>query len=284
MSSARPRAFVVHGHNELARLELCEILSSEFGFEPVVLKQEAALGRTIIESFEAHVSESVVAFVLLTGDDRVISEGQEALRSRQNVIFELGYLCCGLGRRRVCVVYQEGVELPSDLLGILYCSFKTSVREAQPALTRHLRELGLAPMARRTPALLVVDDDLSSDSELARLLQRLFAGRANVEVLSDPQEACAMLASQQGIVGCITDIVFRRHSQLAGVQVAETAMNSGVPVVVFTGHSRRHIGIALGELARLGLPEDRVIAKPVKVREYRQFLDVVKRCLLGAGG
>jgi predicted nucleotide-binding protein len=38
----------------------------------------------------------------------------------QNVIFELGYLMGKLGRRRVCALYKEGVEIPSDVSGAVY--------------------------------------------------------------------------------------------------------------------------------------------------------------------
>ena len=41
-------------------------------------------------------------------------------RGRQNVILELGYFLCGLGRDRVRILYEEDVELPSDIHGISY--------------------------------------------------------------------------------------------------------------------------------------------------------------------
>jgi predicted nucleotide-binding protein len=42
------------------------------------------------------------------------------LRARQNVVFELGFFFGSLGRGRVCAVYENGVDLPSDLHGVLY--------------------------------------------------------------------------------------------------------------------------------------------------------------------
>ena len=41
-------------------------------------------------------------------------------RARQNVIFEFGYFMGRLGRLNVRALYQEGVELPSDVHGMLY--------------------------------------------------------------------------------------------------------------------------------------------------------------------
>jgi predicted nucleotide-binding protein len=61
------------------------------------------------------------AVVLLTSDD-VGGIDPENLqpRARQNVILEFGYFLGALGRRRVCALKAEGVEVPSDLSGILY--------------------------------------------------------------------------------------------------------------------------------------------------------------------
>lgn len=41
-------------------------------------------------------------------------------RARQNVIFEHGYLIAKLGRERVVLLVSEGVELPSDINGIVH--------------------------------------------------------------------------------------------------------------------------------------------------------------------
>ena len=50
-------------------------------------------------------------------------------RARQNVILELGFFMGFLGRRRVCCLYKEGVELPSNILGIVYKKFKENLSE-----------------------------------------------------------------------------------------------------------------------------------------------------------
>lgn len=41
-------------------------------------------------------------------------------RARQNVVLELGFFAGHLGRSRITVLYEPGVELPSDWLGVLY--------------------------------------------------------------------------------------------------------------------------------------------------------------------
>jgi len=57
---------------------------------------------------------------LLTGTTGRAAPGPRELRprARQNVIFELGFSIANAGRERVCVLYEEGVELPSDFHGV----------------------------------------------------------------------------------------------------------------------------------------------------------------------
>lgn len=112
--------FLVHGHNTLAREAVARLLL-QLNLTPIILGEEPNAGRTIVEKLEQS-SDVAFAVVLLTGDDKGGMKEQNDLspRARQNVILELGYFMGTLGRRRVCAVYEEGVELPSDLLGIGY--------------------------------------------------------------------------------------------------------------------------------------------------------------------
>jgi predicted nucleotide-binding protein len=121
---ARPAAekvLVVHGRNEAAREKVARFLT-RLGFEPILLAEVPGSGRTLIEKLEGQ-SSIAFAVVLLTGDDAgKLSSPAERLRprARQNVIFELGFALGRLGRERVCALYEEGVELPSDYRGVEY--------------------------------------------------------------------------------------------------------------------------------------------------------------------
>ena len=68
--------------------------------------------------------------MLLTPDDvggpNVSSGGSLKPRARQNVVFELGYFIGRLGRNRVCALYAEGVEIPSDYSDVLYTKLDAS--------------------------------------------------------------------------------------------------------------------------------------------------------------
>jgi hypothetical protein len=112
--------FVVHGHNELIREQVARMIEQE-GRQAVILHEQANKGQTLIEKFERHAAEAGWAVVLLTADD-VGGISKETLRprARQNVVIEMGFFYGRLGRERVAVLYEEGVELPSDTLGIVY--------------------------------------------------------------------------------------------------------------------------------------------------------------------
>lgn len=118
------QTFLVHGRDAGA-LEGAARFLEKLGVPTIILHEQPDKGRTIIEKF---VDYSNVAFavVLLTGDDRggIADEpyDKQRPRARQNVIFELGYFIGKLGRNRVCALYRDGVEIPSDYAGVLFVS------------------------------------------------------------------------------------------------------------------------------------------------------------------
>lgn len=123
-SSSHSRVFIVHGHDEAARESLARFLE-KLGIEAVILHEQASSGRTIIEKLE-DFSDVSFAAILLTPDDvgaAVSTEPNLRPRARQNVVLELGYFICKLGRKNVCALHKGGVELPSDILGVVYVNF-----------------------------------------------------------------------------------------------------------------------------------------------------------------
>jgi hypothetical protein len=121
------RVFISHGHNEAAKLRLKEFVSQELQMEPVVLgEQPQRSGMTIIEALELFSEGCVFAVILLTGDDETTLG---AVRGRQNVIHEIGYLQGRLRRKRVVLLKESEVELPSNLSGLFYLQFVRDVGE-----------------------------------------------------------------------------------------------------------------------------------------------------------
>lgn len=135
------RVFVVHGHDQQA-VDQTEILIRRFGLTPIILREAPSAGRTVIEKFEAH-SNVGCAIVLLTPDDvGGVSAQNLSPRARQNVIWEWGYLVGQLGRKNVICLYKSGVEMPSDLHGLVTIHISGDVREKAEEIRRELIAAG----------------------------------------------------------------------------------------------------------------------------------------------
>lgn len=130
LSHQNNKVFVVHGHDEALKEKVARLLEKQ-GLEAIILSERANKGKTIIEKFEEN-SDVGAAICLFTGDDigKEKSEAVEKQRARQNVVYEAGYFMGKLGRKRVIMLVDEGIELPSDLQGVVYTdseSWKTEV-------------------------------------------------------------------------------------------------------------------------------------------------------------
>ena len=142
MAPRSRKIFIVHGHDEGARQAVARFLE-KIGFEPIILHEQANRGRTLIEKFEHH-SDVSFAVVLLTPDDIGGVPGREEHyqpRPRQNVLLELGYFIGRLGRQNVCALKRGEMELPSDIIGIVYESYDVGGGWKQ-ALARELADAG----------------------------------------------------------------------------------------------------------------------------------------------
>jgi predicted nucleotide-binding protein len=143
------RVFVVHGHNHGVKESVARFLE-KLDLDPIILHEKPNAGRTLIEKFSDY-ADVQFAIVLLTADDlgKPRNSDQEAqLRARQNVILELGYFLGKLGRARVCALYENGVELPSDYQGVLFLSLDASDRWKFD-IVRELRAVGFTVDANR---------------------------------------------------------------------------------------------------------------------------------------
>jgi predicted nucleotide-binding protein len=143
-----PRCFIVHGRDPVI-LELKNFVQNRLRLpEPIVLREQADGGLTIIEKFE-HYAEGVdLVFVLLAPEDRVVKPGEkvtndELRRARQNVIFEMGFFVAKLGRRsgRVLLLSKGSVELPSDIHGVVQIDITNGVESAATNIQRQLDAL-----------------------------------------------------------------------------------------------------------------------------------------------
>jgi predicted nucleotide-binding protein len=119
-SSSR-KVFVVHGRDDQSKEAVARTLE-RLNLEAVILHEQAAQGRTLIEKFEVH-SDVAFAIVLLTPDDIGYPHDEPAKaqpRACQNVVLELGFFLGRLGRDKVCALKRGDVEAPSDIDGLEY--------------------------------------------------------------------------------------------------------------------------------------------------------------------
>lgn len=120
--SVSKSVFIVHGHDEATKEKVARFIE-KLGLESIILHEQVSKGLTIIEKFEEYSKNASFAVALFTPDDISYPLGKEdnkKPRARQNVVLEMGYFVGSLGRDRVCVLYKGDVELPSDILGVVY--------------------------------------------------------------------------------------------------------------------------------------------------------------------
>ncbi|MFI4985644.1 MAG: TIR domain-containing protein [Solirubrobacterales bacterium] len=120
--------FLIHGRDEKRMQAAVQLLETAGSHEITVMHDGPNEGRTLVERF-AGAAQSAYAIVLLTADDvgtprlDLDEEPYFSPRARQGVVFQLGFLVGALTPSRVCVLYEHGVELPSNLDGLAYVRF-----------------------------------------------------------------------------------------------------------------------------------------------------------------
>lgn len=131
--------FIVHGQDEISKLQLKDYLQNTLKFKAIVLADQPNGGKTIIEKFEYYADQSNIVFVLLTPDDKF----DNTVRARQNVIFELGYFLGKLGRKsgKIILLYKGNLELPSDISGITYICIDNGIISAGEQIRKEVCDL-----------------------------------------------------------------------------------------------------------------------------------------------
>jgi predicted nucleotide-binding protein len=123
--SAPRRIFISHGKSGDWR-EVQDYVQREVGIETLELAQEPFLGRTILQKLDDESNKCGYAVIIMTGDD---PHGDE-LRARENVIHEIGFFQGRYGLDRVCLLYEQGVNIPSNIHGLGYVQFPTGLVKA----------------------------------------------------------------------------------------------------------------------------------------------------------
>ncbi len=132
------KIFIVHGHDGELKEAVARVIEKQ-DISAIILSEQANGGRTIIEKFEDN-SDVGGAICLFTADDIGKDKDlkDEKKRARQNVVFEAGYFMGKLGRDHIVIIAESGIEMPSDLDGIVY----TSKTNWQLELLKELKAMG----------------------------------------------------------------------------------------------------------------------------------------------
>lgn len=132
--------FIVHGHDEALKQAVARLVEKQ-GINAIILHEQPNKGATIIEKIERY-SDVGAAICLFTSDDagKGKDEKTENGRARQNVVFEAGFFMGNLGRDHVVIVAESGIELPSDLEGVVYTNSKMWKIE----VLQELKEMGFS--------------------------------------------------------------------------------------------------------------------------------------------
>ena len=120
LRTRRANVFLSHGHNELLKLKLKDFLRTKLGKMPIILSEEPSRGLTVVEKLERVSEICCFAVILMTKDDQQNNGG---LRARQNVIHEIGFFQGRYGRKNVVLLAERGVELFTNISGIIRIEF-----------------------------------------------------------------------------------------------------------------------------------------------------------------
>jgi predicted nucleotide-binding protein len=112
---------LIHGRDEDTKESVLEFLE-KLELRAITLHEQPDGGKSMME--KSVESPGIhFAIILLTPDDIAAPRNkpkERQTRVGQNVIFEFGYFLSKLGPGKVCALYREGVEIPSDYSGTAY--------------------------------------------------------------------------------------------------------------------------------------------------------------------
>ena len=135
--SQKPKVFISHGKGEGALLKLERFLI-ELGVQPIIVKDQPNLDRTVDKKVEDCLNEADFVIILATVDDKIGNK----LQPRPNVIHEIG-LAQMTHPGKIIYLLEEGTELPSNIRPKVHETFaRQSMDRAFTAIIREMKKLG----------------------------------------------------------------------------------------------------------------------------------------------
>ncbi len=132
------RTFISHGRSK-DWYEVQAHLERDLLLKTMELAQEPSKGQTIVEKLEINSDQCDSAVIVMSGDD---ADDGGQIRVRENVMHEIGFFQAKYGRHRVILLHEEGVNVPTNLSGIVYVAYpKGLVAATFGVLDRELKAI-----------------------------------------------------------------------------------------------------------------------------------------------
>jgi hypothetical protein len=113
----KPTVFIGSSTEGLATAELVSGALQDFA-ECILWKDAFDFGASNFNNLADKIAFYDYAILIATADDVTLSRGKKTKSTRDNVLFEFGLFAGGLGAAKTFYMIEEGIKIPSDLLGI----------------------------------------------------------------------------------------------------------------------------------------------------------------------
>ncbi len=150
---------------------LVGFLGSDFDVHP--WNQSFPPGEYTLTALFQQVERTDAAIFIFAKDDEVTIRGELGHSARGNVLLEYGLFVARLGRERVLILEEEGVNLPSDVFGITTASFPATPGVARNAALAVFAEEDVLPKWRELrPRLRSGDDAMDTNLGYAKTIRQ----------------------------------------------------------------------------------------------------------------
>ena len=128
--------FISHGSSkEWYKVQMH--IEKELGISTIELAQQPNIGRTILQKLNEESEKCGASIIVMTGDDLI---NEDEVRVRENVLHEIGFFQGKFGLDKVVLLHEDGVNIPSNIHGLVYIPFpKETVEATFGGLQRELR-------------------------------------------------------------------------------------------------------------------------------------------------
>ncbi|MGH3854491.1 MAG: TIR domain-containing protein [Pseudonocardiaceae bacterium] len=156
----KPAVFIGSSSEALPLVNrLVGFLGSDFDVHP--WNQSFPPGEYTLTTLLQQVERTDIAIFIFAKDDAVAIRGNPGYSARGNVILEYGLFVARLGRERVLILEEEGVNLPSDVFGITTTPFPAEQGAARNAALAVFVEEVVIPKWRGLRPRSSIGDDIA---------------------------------------------------------------------------------------------------------------------------